>query len=331
MKNIVTVCTDYVSGGTFFSWTLEYLTGKDQYFGYNMPISDTPAFIDLPSNPLTKLNSHAFVANEFPVDNPNLGLSTVDNPDEAYFFSLDETDTYLELLQQQQTHVYVQNPGHERLAKIQDASKSVFRLVNDSMYYMNFNQRHHDADYCGNDDLLSRWLVKYFANSIEKFGGIENYYSRRELLSLIIRPHANSSHGPYKSFDSSKPHMLIHAHDMYHYFDSMVYDCFAYAGLAVNESRYEKWVQVWHQWRKIQKTRILFQSYLDRIVEYTVSGYDMDLTRFNLDIMQQAVIMQEIARKHDLTIAGYGVNEFTSTAQLHALLEPLIHKGILYE
>ena len=314
MKNIVTVCTDYTSGGTFFSWTLEYLTGKDEYWCWAATMqASEPKFIKLTDNPLTKLNAHGFESNEF-------GKHC------APAYRVGDTTRFLDLLDLHPTHVYIQNPESEKVREIQDRSKAVFRLVNDSIYHQSYINRHHDTEIYTDEELLMNYLTAYFLNSMNKWGNISSdYYNRRELLSLIVTPHDNSRYGPYESFDSTKPHMLIHAHDMYHYFDITIFDCFKYAGLTIDPIRFEKWLLVWHQWRKIHKSRFLFQSYLDKIVEYTVSGYDMDLTRFNLDIIQQAVIMHELNRKHGLTIAGYGVKEFTSTAQLHALLEPSIH------
>ena len=316
MKNITTVAADDVSGGTFFSWTLEYLSGKDQYWGYTC--HNTPSFIKLTDNPLTSKNAHGFIPNDYP-----FGLSKL--PVES---QLSITD-YMELLNKNQTHLYgCDFGGNDSIKFMQDNSNSVFRLVNDSMFHQNFYNRHHDSDSL-DMVLLLNFIETWFSKSAELWGGMDvistNNCSLRELLSINIRPYDNSNYGPYESFDSTKPHMLIHFHEIYHYFDSIVHDCFNYAGLTIDSTRFDKWVQVWYQWRTIVKSRILFQSYLDVIIDYIIKGYDMDLTRFNLDIIQQAVIMHELVTKHNLSIAGYGIAEFTSTAQIHALLEPSIH------
>ena len=317
MKNITTVAADDVSGGTFFSWTLEYLSGKNQYWGYNR--HNKPSFIKLTDNPLTFKNAHAFMPNDYPFGLTKLPIE----------LQLSITD-YMELLNQNQTHLYgCDFGGNDSIKFMQDNSNSVFRLVNDSMFHQNYHNRHLDSDDTANKDILVNFIETWFSASIKKWDGAPsiaaNNYNLRELLSLNIRPYDNSSYGPYKSFDSSKPHMLIHFHEIYHYFDIIVHGCFEHAGLTIDLTRFEKWVAVWQQWRKMFKSRVLFQSYLDVIVDYIVKGYDMDLTRFKLDIIQQAVIMHELLRKYNLGIAGYGVNEFTSTAQIHALLEPSIH------
>mgnify|MGYP005670467429 CR=1 FL=1 len=113
----------------------------------------------------------------------------------------------------------------------------------------------------------------------------------------------------------------MYKRQLYNHFDNTVKHCLDYTEQTIDIERWNNWKDVWIQWRKIHESRTIFQSYLDTIIEYTISGNYMDLKRFNLDIFQQAVVLYQLIHKHGLSIKGYEVEEFTDTLQLHSLLE----------
>ena len=51
----------------------------------------------------------------------------------------------------------------------------------------------------------------------------------------------------------------------------------------------------------------------------------MDLTRFDLDVIQEAFIQRELIYKHNLNLKTFQLEKFINTQQLHNLLEPNIH------
>lgn len=306
MTKLLAVCSDDVSGGTFFCWTMEYLSGRDSYWGYAGDVTNPAEHHALVDNPLVRNNSHNFVSNEY-------NYTYYGNPTAQKFVNgLLDFDS----------HVYIHNCTSESMQAVQDTSTHVFRLLNDAIYQFCYFRRHHDTEQYNNEELmLELFDKKYFWKSLTGWENLEKFWDRREFMALSLRPFDNHRWGPYEEFDSTKSHYAVHAHDLYNHFDTSVTRFFQYTEQKIDSSRWDNWVNVWHTWRRMHESRLMFQSYLSTIVSYTVKGHYMDLRRFSLDIFQQAVIQNQLIYNHGLTIKGWGVTQFTDTLQLHSLLE----------
>lgn len=314
MSKLVGIISDAASGGTFLSWTVEYLTGKGQYFGYNNDVGGYPKLLDLVDDPRGSsnnrphiINAHKFVSNEY-------GFRSAS----AHKHPCKE---FIDLLKEHDSHIYCHyNP--DMIRELQNTPHAVnIRLINEPMYFQNYIRRDHNTEVYSNAELLQMDMAELYDKSYEKWNP-KTFWDIREFLALNRRPHEfKVGYGPYEKFDSNKPHFPLHANDLYNHFDISVRDLFDYIGYDIDEDCYDHWINVWHRWRKVHTDRLLFSQYLDIIIEYVLNGYDMDLSRFELDVVQQACIMHELIYKHGLTITGWGVESFSSTHQLHSLLE----------
>ena len=75
---------------------------------------------------------------------------------------------------------------------------------------------------------------------------------------------------------------------------------------------------------------MLFVAYFDKIINYIIEGYELNLDKFNLDLVQEAAIQHELIYKHNLNLKTWQLTKFTNTRQLHNLLEPNIHPLTTY-
>jgi hypothetical protein len=85
------------------------------------------------------------------------------------------------------------------------------------------------------------------------------------------------------------------------------------------------WIKIYADWKKFHYQRLMFCWYFDQIVNYIINGYYMDLSRFNLDIMQEACIQHHLIYQHDLNLKTFNLKKFYNTQQLHQLLEKNPH------
>ena len=61
------------------------------------------------------------------------------------------------------------------------------------------------------------------------------------------------------------------------------------------------------------------------IIESILKNNYIDLTKFNLDIVQEATIQHELLYKHNLNLKTWQLEKFMDSKQLHSLLEPNIY------
>ena len=117
--------------------------------------------------------------------------------------------------------------------------------------------------------------------------------------------------------------------ELFNNFDKTVVDLFDWLGLTINMSKWDHWSTVYQQWRELHTDRILFVEYFDIIIDSIINGYYLDLSRFKLDIMQEATIHHALIYRHGLTLKTWGLEKFPgNTQELHKLLEPNIYHDV---
>jgi hypothetical protein len=118
--------------------------------------------------------------------------------------------------------------------------------------------------------------------------------------------------------------------ELWNTFDLTVDRLFEYLDVKINLENFKRWIDVYNQWKKLHKDRLFFSWYFDIIIQYIIDGYNFDLRRFNLDLYQEAAIQHALIYKHGLNLKTWQLEKFTSTQQLHALLEPSTHSLTQY-
>jgi hypothetical protein len=165
----------------------------------------------------------------------------------------------------------------------------------------------------------------FFAESNKKWKelNLNNQWDRREFLALNRRPNLTLQIAP--NVNLTRQHYRLDTMELWNTFDQTVNDLFAYLNLKIVADRQEHWNNIYFAWRKLQYQRLLFVWYFDQIIDYIINGYELDLTRFNLDLIQESTIQHELIYKHNLNLKTWQLEKFINTKQLHNLLEPNIH------
>ena len=96
-----------------------------------------------------------------------------------------------------------------------------------------------------------------------------------------------------------------------------------YLGLPVEVNRLDHWSKVYLQWQAAQAKILKFSWNLDRICKCIVDNLYYDLSSYNLEFWQEAIIQHIMIYKYNLNFKVWQLEKFPSNTQdLHALLEP---------
>jgi hypothetical protein len=321
---MIAIITDNGVGGTFLNWSLHYLSGHDRYYH-----AKTENFLQLVNNPLSKINAHVHRPNQplsiedFDIILPKLLLCQTNEFQSIYFHWLMPLNSALE-----NTKIAIKNT-------LTHASKTVVLSLPKEMtlYQCSYKSRANATSSMSDNNRLitddtSRWqdyIDYFFLDSKEKWNSLNlhNVWDQREFLALNLRPFE------YKTianlFEHTDNYYQINSVNLWNTFDTNINSLFEYLEINIDSDRYKKWISVYSEWRRIHQDRMLFCWYFKIIINNIIKGHDMDLGRFNLDIVQEAAIQHYLIYKHNLNFKTWQLEKFINTKQLHNLLEPNIH------
>jgi hypothetical protein len=327
---IINVVTDPAVGGTFLTWSLHYLSGHKTYYHARQE-----KFLDLTDNPLTTINAHNFKTNQVEVEEDF----------ESIFTALKNTDT--DTFHTLYLHNFKTTPftttskcllTTNAISQLQDTNDKIIVLYTsnkNNLYFSKFNSRtlHRKLNafekYESFEEQHSDFINTFFSASKKVWEnmGMTNIWDHREFLALNLRPFEFCSVLP--NVDLTKSHYKLDTFELYNHFDKTIIDLFDFLKLTLDKTRWDHWLSIYKTWQNIQTDRILFVEYFDCIIESIINNYYLDLKRFNLDIINEAVIQHELIYKYGLTIKGYGLEKFPDNTQdLHKLLQSNIYHRV---
>jgi hypothetical protein len=316
---LIGILTDPGIGGTFLTWSVYYLRGDNNYF-----LVQKNKKINLIDNPLTCNNAHKFIPNQ-----PNIGADR----------GLEKLYNMTNQLVQPSNHneiVYLHNFDTEAdtntgVTHLTTVADKIILVTGKSypLYHFTYSLRSAQwitaTQWTSDPDIVYNHKVqKYFADSKNVFWPqtLTDVWDQREFIALNFDPHDCAS--MEDSFDHNVNHYLLDTIELYN-FEKHITDMFDYLGLKINPTRYKTWTEIYKNWQLLHQSRMLFVLYFNKIINYIINGYDLDLKRFNLDIMQEAAIQHVLIYKHNLNLKTWQLKKFTNTKQLYHLLESNIH------
>ena len=323
---MIAVLTDPAVGGTFLTWSLHYLSGHTEYFHAN-----NSCYNDLPLSPLGTYNAHKFKPNQptsaesFDKILTKLIDTQTDKFHTIYFHNFNYS---LNTIDASQINAI------KKLAKYVDKIIVVSTSANSKLYNCSHIPRdncrrswkHQDVRLTQPSEMLNEFIDVFFAESKKTWysQGLTSPWDQREFIALNFKFDEVFCIEP--NIDSSIDYYSIDTQDLYNTFDTSIYNLFAYLEITIDKSRWKKWVAIYNKWKVVHYQRLQFIWYFDKIINYTIGGRNFDLTKFNLDIVQEAAIQHNLIYKHNINLKTWQLEKFTNTKQLHQLLEPNIHK-----
>jgi hypothetical protein len=321
---MISIITDPVVGGTFLNWSIHYLSGDlDYYFAWH------DSLLPVCSDPLTDKNAHGFMPNQ---------SST-----------LADFCTVLNKLKQSSRSNNTLYFHHFRGATLSDdpdtkqavvqvntlSTKTVFLTLapEHALYKCSYEQRTSVRSWIdktktlhSNEEIFKDFVNQFFADSKFKWEQLDlnQIWDLREFLALNFDPFNIISIRPMVGLIKT-PSYIIEAVEMMTVFDQTVYDLFDYLQIKLCDNRFSHWLTVYRKWQKIHLRRLKFVFNYQLIVNSVVNGSNVDLSKFDLDIIQEAAIQRALIYNHGLNFKTWQLEKFTNTAQLHHLLQPNFH------
>ena len=328
---MIAILTDPGVGGVFLNWSIHYLAGHKYYYS-----ADEKKLISITDNPLTQLNAHNFQPNQVSsIENFKKTLKNLLNHKSSDFntiyfhnfigatesYHLDTTNAVKELLPHTSKIILLSSTTDQALYQCKFETRVSFpMLFHDTDTELTNN--HHEK--------FKKYIEHFFGSSKEIWDNLnlKDTWDIREFLALNIRPFKTVH--MIDNMDLTHDHYPLNTIELWNRFDETVESLLEYLDIKINVDNFEKWKLIYQQWKKIHKDRLLFVWYFNTIIEYIIKGYSLDLTRFNLDICQEAAIQHQLIYSHNLNLKTWQLEKFTNTRQLHELLEPNIHSITKY-
>ena len=320
----VAIITDTKVGGTFITWSILWLSGQSEYFS-----AYANRQLNLVSNPITDKNSHQFKANQaIDITDVETILSKLpkdNNLHHLYFHILRRINqAYTE-----EDSLNITKQGIELAAKNFDKIIVVSNPKEYNLYQCSIKQRGAAISNDGkrfihnNEDALNEFILGFFQESFNKWKNLDKIWDKREFIALNFNPYQKLYIRDCHEFDFD--FFDLPAHAAWLSLDSYIKDILDYCNLELDNTRFIHWQQIYNQWKHLHHDRIRFCWFFNTIIENILAGRDMDLTKFDLDIVREAAIQHELIYKHNLNFKTWQLEKFVNTKQLHNLLEPNIH------
>jgi len=314
MQKIFGILTDPDSGGTFLDWTVQFLAGKNTFYNGR---SNKQCWVDLVVSPINGRNAHGHrpcqVGNPWSMNDTLINLHKIptDQFHTIYFHSyIDKKNNFT-----------IENNITAIQSMIQQTEKLIVASSFDRPNLL-FNSRKKRGT---NEDVIDNLLENYL---LEGNQYKNTNWDLREFLALSFLHRAPAE--MYQILNRNTEFFRIDTLDLYCSFDNIIESMFCYLNLPIDSTRISSWTNIYNEWKQIHEKSVKWDLNFDKIVEAVVSGKDIELTYYDLDIMQEAAIMQELMTKYNLTIKGHGLEKFPkNTKELHLLLETNFHYEII--
>jgi hypothetical protein len=325
--SIVSVITDPGVGGTFLTWSLEWLSGANNYF-----FVKSNNFEPLPNNPLTGINAHKFQLNQpttlaqLKTCYNKLEITPTSYQHFVYFHNLENEDLSYPpdpLLDKAATEIafakskkciFLKLAARDCLYKIGVCGRTLTHKFNSSQKNQTFDEQ--------NEDFIDFFYAadkKYWRDVLEA----TEIWDHREFLALNLQPFDQVTFN--QDHLTGRRYFLLNAVDCHLTLEHTMSSVFDYLEIGMDQTRWHHWVSVYKQWQRLHVPRLKFAWYFQDIINAVIRGDNFDLDQFNLDLYQEAAIQHELLYKHNLNLKTYQITKFHSTSQLHDLLEPNIH------
>lgn len=308
---IIAVITDTAIGGTFLDWSLHYLSGATKH--YNAHLVE---YCPLVENPLTQKNAHGFKSNKSETLSvieqtiENIKKEPSHNLYSFYFHNFSPTDE-----DKENKAVALSLLNCDKIVSLQLNKES-------KLFHLKIEQR---DDNRLNAKRLSfdEYIKLHFDKSLSHYNENLDIWEMRELIALSYDFNIDMGDISRHNFYNQKKCYVIDSTQMWKNFDTEIFKLFEFLNIKINFDRYLKWLEVYQQWTDTIIDRVSFSDDFYKIVYYIENNVNYDLSKYKLDILQEAYIQQYFIKHKKKNFKIYGLEKFKNTSELHTLLEDI--------
>ena len=307
-------------GGTFLDWSIHWLSGADKFYKLNL------GWVDLVSDPLTSKNAHDHQKNhpggyeETLAAIQDLKKLQTDNILSFYSFPLNELEEDWVLNDPEEDYVKLWDCLIQNLIPIIYIKLTTPIIYNTKLRSLETRS----ATFNSAEEMYELFLQKYFKENYDYWKNILKMNSisdRREFIALNVRPHEYAD--PTVTADFTKSHFYLDAQELWYNGEDVLTRIMKYLDIKIQNQRLISWLPIYKQWQHKQLNILKFSWNLDHICESIVKNYYYDLSEYDLDVWEEAIIQHEMIYKYGLNFKTWQLEKFPdNTQELHKLLEP---------
>jgi len=338
MKIINTIFIQPI-GATFIDWSIRLLSGSNNFYNIKQK-----RFIDITTQPITKINAHGHDRNEA---HGNVNLKKYQNVFKQHkihdYHSLITHPLPLDIVINQ---LYKNSTENYNIKKCQQYRKDDLQNIltqshvnNDKVIILQLKNpltlvgnnircnKTHDVintSEC-NTDIERRNKYNYFFYNKHVDGWDNNnkhIWDKREHIALNLRLDENL----FNNVDINNCNYMLYDYELHTNFNYIIHDLMKYLELTIVEDKIPYWEKIYMEWKKFHVLNLQYSLYFDYIIESIVHGYNFDLSRFKLDLYKEAMIQHMLIYKYNLNFKTWNLEKFPdNTIGLYNLLEENIH------
>jgi len=293
-KNLFAVCCDQFNlGTTFIIWSLHYVTDQTEFYSL-----EKDRVCSIPNNPLRNGTAHSMEINE--VKSITKIKDTIDqlkaNGNFNHFRFVPKENSLVEYSQQNEkfqeamaTHnIKVVNIGCERLQGL--------------IGFLRYNTE--DLSWQNDMKKVKKHCLKYWPSFMENShifpNRLNTWHDIRENIAFNIRPYDH-----WKQWKDKKS-TRENVHDCK--FKSFLFDpekeisnILKFLGISPMK-RIAQWLEVHHKWLANIGHYIVFCDDIEKIISHILNNQDMDLGKYKMTVLKEAVLLHFLMYKHDLNL-----------------------------
>ena len=152
----------------------------------------------------------------------------------------------------------------------------------------------------------------------------QEIWDQREFIALNMQPAEDHNNDVFVDF--AHPHYYIDSRDWWFNGRNKIKEILSFLKLELDQDRFNQWLPIYLQWQEQQIKILRFIWNADYICKAIKDNHYLDLSEYNLDLMQEATIQHIMIYQYGLNFKTWQLRKFpTNTQALHQLLEPNIH------
>lgn len=315
-------------GGNFLDWSIFYLSGFKTH--WNIEKSD---FLPLSETPLTNINSHNHISNQINCEEDILFF--FDNVKNLENFSIIFHQVY-SFDNIYGKYSWSKNLTSSIIEKVKALQNNKIILLKNTSPNILYNAV--DIPRCGEHphgpfkkikpeghNVIDGFINHFFSENYEiwKNQNMENIWDKREFIALNFRPFDTEDR--LENNQNNFDYFPINDTNLWTSFDLTVPDLFEFMERSLCQQRFNKWKDIYSEWKRIHIQVLRFCWYFDEIIDAILNNRYINLEVFNLDLVQEATIQHKLMYDYGLNFKTWRLEKFIDTKQLHNLLEPNFH------
>lgn len=298
---LVSVITAEEVGSTFLDWTLHFLSGNKKYWNFK-----ESKWSDLVEDPLIYGTAHNHKLNHINglgehLDFLKTNFKIYDSSKELYSARINYRPSMGTLKS------FIFSEDDEKLF----FHKKILVYSKKKREYVHFLSRKEIADNkisfedrLKRNILLKEKIIKYFPNEQNLKKKINNNGDMRQFLCLAVIPNIlKTDYGVLMNFLIKTKNLLsIDFGDMIIDPAETVKKIFQFLQLPLEEKRLVHWRKIHNAWKKTLLPVFFFDLDLDKICHHIINGIPLDLEQYNLDLFQEAQIVDRLRKVHKIKL-----------------------------